>query len=370
MIIGVPKEIKDNENRVGMVPAGVRMLTAAGHRVLVEAGAGVGSGIEDVDYKAAGAQIVPTAGEAWVAEMVIKVKEPLHSEFPYFREGLILYTYLHLAAEPELTRELVATGVSAVAYETVQLGDGSLPLLTPMSEVAGRMAVQIGAHYLERHTGGSGVLLSGVPGVAPGNVAIIGGGVVGMNAARIAQGMGARVTVLDVSLPRLRQLDVQFGGCLDTRVSNEFNIAEAVKNADLVIGAVLLPGGKAPRIITEAMVKSMRPGSMIVDVAIDQGGIVETIDRVSTHSDPVFIKHGVLHYSVPNIPGAVSRTSTFALTNATAPYALKLANAGVEQAAKADPALHKGVNTFRKKLTCQAVAEAVGEAYTPLSELI
>ncbi len=370
MIIGIPKEIKDSEHRVGIVPAGVKMLHAGGHRVLVQAGAGLGSGITDEEYAGAGAEVVADAATAWAADLIIKVKEPQPSEFGHFRPGKILYTYLHLAAEPDLAKRLAEAGMVAVAYETVQLPSGGLPLLTPMSEVAGRMAAQIGAHYLERHAGGAGVLLGGVPGVASGHVAIVGGGVVGLGAAKVAIGMGAQVTVLDINIDRLSFLDDLFFGRVTTLMSNEYNIAAAVQQADLVIGAVLIPGAKAPRLVTEAMVRQMRPGSVIVDVAIDQGGSVETMDHVTSHSDPVFIKHGVLHYSVPNIPGAVARTSTFALTNATMPYAGKIADLGWERAALTDKALGKGVNVACGKITHAAVAEAVGMEYVALEKAL
>lgn len=355
MIIGVPKEIKDNENRVAITPAGVEMLRQAGHTVLIETGAGVGSGFTDDDYRQAGATIVDTAEEAWTrAELVLKVKEPLPSEYRFFREDLVLFTYLHLAAEPELTEALVESGMTAIAYETVQLDNGSLPLLTPMSEVAGRMAVQIGAQFLEKTKGGKGVLLGGVPGVAPAEVVIIGGGVVGTNAAKIAMGMGAKVTILDVNPDRLRYLDDLFGARLTTLMSNSYNIARSVAKADLLIGAVLIPGSRAPRLVTEEMVKSMSPGSVIVDVAIDQGGSIETIDRVTSHSHPTYVKHGVVHYAVPNIPGAVPRTSTIALTNVTIPYAVQLATKGVLQAIRDNRALARGVNVMKGHITHEA----------------
>ncbi|MEK3731535.1 alanine dehydrogenase [Paenibacillus sp. FSL M8-0334] len=370
MRVGVPKEIKNNENRVGMTPGTVLSFKHAGHEVLVQSGAGAGVGFTDEDYEAAGARIVPTAAEAWQAEMVVKVKEPLPEEYAYFQEGQILYTYLHLAPEAELTRALVERKVSAVAYETIQLPDGSLPLLTPMSEVAGRMSIQIGAHFLEKAHGGKGVLLSGVPGVAPGKVAVIGGGIVGTNAAKIALGMGAEVSILDINPNRLRQLDDLFQGRVKTIISDSYHIAETVKSADLVIGAVLIPGARAPRLVTEEMVKAMSPGSVIVDVAIDQGGSIETIDRITTHDHPTYEKHGVIHYAVANMPGAVARTSTLALTNVTAPYGLKIASQGLRQAALADPALAKGINVMDGKVSYKAVAEAHGYAYTDIHELL
>jgi alanine dehydrogenase len=370
MIIGVPKEIKNNENRVGITPAGVASFKKNGHEVLIETNAGIGSGFTDQDYREAGALIVLKAKEAWSADMVIKVKEPLVEEYQYFREGLILYTYLHLAPEPELTKALVDKKVIAIAYETIQLENGSLPLLTPMSEVAGRMSIQIGAQFLEKTNGGKGVLLGGVPGVTPANVVIIGGGIVGTNAAKMAVGLGANVTILDVNIDRLRQLDDLFGGRLKTLASNSYNIAEAVKNADLVIGAVLIPGARAPQLVTEEMVKAMQPGSVVVDVAIDQGGSIATIDHITTHSDPTYVKHGVVHYAVANMPGAVARTSTIALTNVTIPYGVQIANSGYKQAALYNKALAKGINVIGGKVTYKAVAEAHGYQYIPIDAVL
>lgn len=371
MKIGIPKEIKNNENRVAITPAGVDMLVKAGHKVYIEKGAGNGSGFLDEEYLYYGANILEHASDVWKeVEMILKVKEPQPSEYQYFREGLILFTYLHLAPEPELTKALIEKKVIAIAYETIQLENGSLPLLTPMSEVAGRMAVQIGAHYLEKHEGGKGVLLAGVPGVMPGEVVIIGGGVVGTNAAKMAIGLGAKVTLLDINADRLRQLDDQFGGRLHTLMSNSFNIAQAVKTADLLIGAVLIPGRRAPRLVTEEMVKAMEPGSVIVDVAIDQGGSIETVDRVTTHSNPTYTKHGVVHYSVANMPGAVPRTSTMALTNVTIPYAMMIANKGFYQAIQENKALSLGVNVLDGQVTYQAVAESLGLPYHPLHQVI
>lgn len=366
MIVGVPKEIKNNENRVAITPAGVAGLVQNGHTVLIETNAGMGSGFTDSDYAAEGAKIVPTAKEAWAADMVMKVKEPLPSEYDYFREGLVLFTYLHLAPEPELTRALVEKKVVAIAYETIQLDNGALPLLTPMSEVAGRMSVQIGAQFLEKPYGGKGVLLGGVPGVPKGEVVIIGGGIVGTNAAKMAVGLGANVTIIDLSADRLRQLDDLFQGRVQTLMSNSYNIASAVKKADLLIGAVLIPGARAPRLVTEDMVKTMAPGSVIVDVAIDQGGSIETIDRITTHDNPTYLKHNVIHYAVANMPGAVARTSTLALTNATLPYALQIANKGYREAIAANRPLAKGVNVIDGKVTYKAVAEAHGLPYEPL----
>ncbi|MMZ49633.1 Alanine dehydrogenase [compost metagenome] len=370
MIIGVPKEIKNNENRVGMTPASVSAYKSDGHEVRVETGAGVGSGFTDDDYVAAGANIVSTPKEAWLAEMVVKVKEPLPEEYEYFRKGLILYTYLHLAPEHELTKTLIDSEVTAIAYETIQLDNGALPLLTPMSEVAGRMSVQIGAQFLEKSKGGKGVLLGGVPGVAPGEVVIVGGGIVGANAAKMAIGLGANVTLLDINPARLRQLDDQFQGRLQTLMSNNYNIAEAVKKADLLVGAVLIPGARAPRLVTEEMVKTMQPGSVIVDVAIDQGGSIETIDRITTHSNPTYEKHGVLHYAVANMPGAVARTSTIALTNVTTPYGLQIANKGPKQAALDNKPLAKGINVMDGKVTYKAVADAHGYKHDSIDSIL
>lgn len=358
MRIGVPKEIKNNENRVAMTPAGVLNLISYQHEVYIETGAGLGSGFTDYDYEKAGARIVKTAGEAWGTDMVLKVKEPLPDEYHFFREGLILFTYLHLAPEPELTKALVNYKVVAIAYETVQLSNGSLPLLTPMSEVAGRMATQIGAQFLEKVHGGKGILLSGVPGVQRANITIIGGGVAGTNAAKMAVGIGAKVTIIDLNPDRLRQLDDIFGSDVTTLISNPYNIAEAVKESDLVIGAVLIPGAKAPKLVTDQMIKEMSPGSVVVDIAIDQGGIFETTDRITTHDNPTYVKHGVVHYAVANMPGAVPRTSTIALTNVTVPYAVQIANKGYKQACIDNEALLKGINTLNGFVTYEAVAEA------------
>jgi alanine dehydrogenase len=357
MRIGVPTEIKNNENRVAMTPAGVVTLTNAGHEVLIETNAGMGSGFTDTDYINAGAKIVENPAEAWAAEMVMKVKEPIESEYHYFREGLILFTYLHLAAAPELTQELVDKKVIGIAYETVQLPNRSLPLLTPMSEVAGRMSTQIGAQFLEKNQGGKGILLSGVPGVQRGRVTIIGGGVAGTNAAKMAVGLGADVTVIDLNPDRLRQLDDIFGSEITTLMSNPYNIAEAVKDSDLVIGAVLIPGAKAPKLVTEEMIEAMSPGSVVVDIAIDQGGIFETSDRITTHDNPTYEKHGVVHYAVANMPGAVPRTSTIALTNVTVPYALQIANKGYKKACLENEPLLKGLNTLNGSVTYKAVAD-------------
>jgi alanine dehydrogenase len=371
VIIGVPKEIKDNENRVAITPAGVHAFVQAGHEVVIEQGAGLGSGFSDESYQQAGARILQSAEEVWrTASMILKVKEPLPQEYRYFRSDLVLFTYLHLAAEPELTRALMDSGITAIAYETVQLPDKSLPLLTPMSEVAGRMSIQIGAHFLEKAHGGRGELLGGVPGVPPARVVIVGGGTVGSNAARIAIGMGADVTILDTNAQRLRYLDEVFGARLRTVMSNAYNLRAHIEGADLLIGAVLIPGARAPKIVTADMVKGMNQGGVIVDVAIDQGGSVETVDRITTHSNPVYEKYGVLHYAVPNIPGAVPRTSTLALTNVTIPYAVQLANLGVEGAVRSNAALALGVNVIRGKVTYQAVANSLGLPYTPLDEVL
>jgi alanine dehydrogenase len=370
MRIGVPKEIKNNESRVAMTPAGVVTLSKAGHEVFIEKNAGLASGFSDEEYAKAGARIVETAEDAWSFEMVMKVKEPIESEYRYFREGMILFTYLHLAAAPGLTEELLKKKVTGIAYETVQLANRSLPLLTPMSEVAGRMAPQIGAQFLEKNNGGKGILLSGVPGVKRGRITIIGGGVAGTNAAKVAIGLGADVTVVELNPDRLRQLDDIFGSKITTLISNPYNIAEAVSDADLVIGSVLIPGAKAPKLVTEEMIKAMQPGSVVVDIAIDQGGSFETTDRATTHDDPVYIKHDVVHYAVANIPGAVARTSTIALTNVTVPYAAEIANKGYEKAVLENEALLKGVNTLNGHVTYQAVADSLGLSYTDVKTLL
>jgi alanine dehydrogenase len=363
MIIGVPKEVKNNENRVALTPAGLISFVNAGHKVLVEKDAGVGSGFTNEDYANASAEIIENAADVWSqAEMIMKVKEPLPSEYSYFREGLILFTYLHLAAEPALAQALKDKGVIAIAYETVAV-NRTLPLLTPMSEVAGRMSAQIGSQFLQKSNGGKGILLAGVPGVSRGKVTIIGGGVVGTNAAKMAIGLGADVTIIDLSADRLRQLDDIFGNQIKTLMSNPFNIAEAVAEADLLIGAVLIPGAKAPKLVTEEMVKAMKPGSVIVDVAIDQGGIVETVDQITTHDNPTYEKHGVVHYAVANMPGAVPRTSTIALTNVTVPYALQIANKGVFQSILDNESLKLGLNVANGEITCEAVAKDLSYNY-------
>lgn len=370
MIIGVPKEVKNNEYRVSMTPGSIVSYVQAGHEVWIETGAGLGAGFSDDDYVQAGAKIVSTAEESWSAEMIVKVKEPAPSEYSYLREGMILFAYLHLAPEPSLTQILVDRKVTAVAYETIQLDSGALPLLSPMSEVAGRMAIQIGTHFMEKTYGGKGVLLSGVPGVEPGKVTIIGGGMVGTNAAKVALGLGAEVRIIDLNLERLRQLDDMFQGRVKTLVSTPYNIAESVRVADLLIGAVLVPGARTPTLVSEEMVKTMSPGSVIVDVAVDQGGSIATVDRVTTHDNPIYVKHGVIHYAVANMPGAVARTSTFALTNVTTPYGLQIANKGVIQAALDNPALAKGINILDGQVTYRAVAEAQGIDYVDVYRLL
>jgi alanine dehydrogenase len=370
MKIGVPKEIKNREHRVGLVPGGVRALVKDGHKVFIEKGAGQGSGITDKEYQDAGAALATNKRKLFDdCDMIVKVKEPLKEEYGLFHEGQILYTYLHLAAAPELVAALRKAKVKAVAYETIQLKDGSLPLLTPMSEVAGKMSVQLGAHFLTKHEGGRGVLLGGVPGVSRGTVTIIGGGVVGINAAKIAVGMGARVNILDISAHRLAYLEEIFGSAVTTLMSHDENIHNAVLASDLLVGAVLIPGAKAPHLVTEALVKRMRPGSVIVDVAVDQGGCIETAE-VTSHDKPILAKHGVLHYAVPNIPGAVSNTSTYALTNVTLRYARDIARQGLEEAVRRDAALAKGVNVYLGRVTHAEVAKAVGERSADLATVI
>ncbi len=370
MIVGLPKEIKDNESRVGLVPAGVHALVKDGHRVLVQSAAGEGSGFTDGEYQAAGAQIIPAASDVYQrADMIIKVKEPVGPEYGMLREGQILFTYLHLAPAPELTRMLLERKVTGLAYETIRLVNGSLPLLTPMSEVAGRMSIQVGAYYLQKPNGGKGELLGGVPGVPPANVVIVGGGTVGTNAAKMAVGLGARVTILDLDADRLRYLDDIFFGQIETLMSNPFNIEDSVSKADLLIGAVLIVGAEAPKLVTRKMVSSMRKGSVIVDVAVDQGGCIETT-HPTTHSNPTFVVDGVVHYCVANMPGAVPRTSTFALTNATLPYARRLAGFGFVQAVQRDPALKLGVNTYKGHITCKPVAQALSISDTSLDTML
>jgi alanine dehydrogenase len=367
--VGVPSEVKNSEHRVAITPDGVRELTEHGVEVRVQKGAGESSAIHDGEYQAAGAKIVPTAEDAWSAELVCKVKEPQSSEFPLLREDLVLFTYLHLAAYPGVADALLAAGTTGVAYETVQLENGELPLLAPMSEVAGRMATQIGAHYLERENGGRGVLLGGAPGVRPGRVVVIGAGNVGWNSAWIAAGMEAEVLLLDKSIDRLRWVDQIHQGRIMTLASNRGTVERSVAEADLVIGAVLVAGARAPMVVSDEMVSGMKPGAVIVDVAVDQGGCIETTHE-TTHDDPVYEVHGVLHYAVGNIPGAVPNTSTYALTNATLPYLAALATRGLAGATQADEALALGVNTLGGKVTHEAVAEALGKTHAPLEDAL
>ncbi|MGH9900064.1 MAG: alanine dehydrogenase [Pyrinomonadaceae bacterium] len=370
MIIGLPKEIKDNEYRVGLTPAGVRALADAGHKIVVERGAGEGSGFGTELYQRAGAKILDAADDVWsTAEMIVKVKEPIAPEYPRLRKGQILFTYLHLAPDLELTKQLLERKVTGVAYETITDSRGTLPLLTPMSEVAGRMAIQVGATYLEKMQGGRGILLGGVPGVPAARVVILGGGVVGTNAAKIAVGMGAHVTIIDNNLDRLRELDDIFFSKISTLASSSYAIHETISQADLIVGAVLVPGAAAPKLVTREMLKDVLNGAVIVDVAVDQGGCIETT-HPTTHSNPTFYVEGVLHYCVANMPGAVPRTSTFALTNATLAYALKLANKGFAEAISSDKGLKAGVNTYAGKLTYEAVARDQGLEYTPLDQLV
>lgn len=370
MIVGVPKEIKDHETRVGITPAGVKALVDAGHKVLVETSAGELSAFPNSEYRAAGAEILGSAVPVWAsAEIIVKVKEPVAQEFPLFRDGLVLFTYLHLAPAPELTDTLLKRKITGIAYETIRDRAGTLPLLTPMSEVAGRMSVQVGATYLESERGGRGLLLGGVPGVPPASVCVIGGGIVGTNAARIALGFGAKVTIVDMNLNRLRELDDIFNGRLYTLASNSYNVSHAVQESDLVVGGVLIPGATAPKIVTRQMVSQMKKGAVIVDVAIDQGGCVETA-RPTTHSSPSYTEYGVVHYCVTNMPAAVPHTSTLALTNATFPYVMKLAKLGIEGTLRADKEIHDGVNTYQGKLTYQAVAESQNKLWTPISDLV
>ncbi len=370
MIVGCPREIKDHETRVGLAPWGATALREAGHRVLIEAGAGMGSSIPDQEYIAAGAEIAGSATEVWgESDLVVKVKEPQPSEYAHFRPGLILFTYLHLAPLPELTGKLVETKVSAVAYETIREGDGSLPLLTPMSEVAGRMAVQVGAQYLEAPNGGRGVLLGGVPGVAPANAVVLGGGVVGHNAAKMAVGLGAHVTIIDKNLNRLRELDDIYSSQVVTLASNDWAVRESLRHADLVIGAVLIPGASAPKLVRRDMVRAMKKGAVMVDVSIDQGGCFET-SHATTHTDPIYFVDGVLHYCVSNMPAAVPHTSTLALTNATFPYLLKIATMGLEEACAMNEAIREGVNTLHGHITYPAVAESQGRQWKELAAVM
>ncbi|MDQ4065336.1 MAG: alanine dehydrogenase [Actinomycetota bacterium] len=370
MRVGVPRELKDNEYRVAITPAGVRELAVNGHDVLIEHDAGVGSSIPDAEFERAGARIVPDADVVFAeSDMVLKVKEPIPEEFGRLRDGLILFTYLHLAASEAVTRALMDAGTAAVAYETVELPDGSLPLLAPMSEVAGRMAPQVGANVLEREHGGRGVLLGGVSGVRPGKVVVIGAGMAGMNAAWIAQGMEAEVVVLDKNINKLRNIDLIHQGKIQTLASNRLSVEESVVDADLVIGAVLVPGAIAPRVVSEEVVKEMKPGSVLVDISVDQGGCFETT-KMTTHSDPTYVVHDVVHYAVGNMPGAVPHTSTYALTNATLPYVVALADMGLERAIRADPALAKGVNVYKGSVVYAPVADAHGLDAVALEDVL
>jgi alanine dehydrogenase len=370
MRIGVAKEVKDHEARVGLVPSAVTALREAGHQVLVQASAGAGSSIPDDEYRQAGAEISTNAADVWMkSDLVVKVKEPQPSEYQYFRPGLALFTYLHLAPLPELTQKLVETGVNAVAYETIREEDGSLPLLTPMSEVAGRMAVQVGAQYLEAPNGGRGILLGGVPGVAPANVVIIGGGIVGHNSAKMAVGLGAHVTIIDRNLERLRELDDIYSSQVVTLASNSFTIRESLRLADLVVGAVLIPGAAAPKLVRRDMISAMKKGAVLVDVAIDQGGCFET-SHATTHTDPIYFVDSVLHYCVSNMPAAVPHTSTYGLTNATFPYLMQLANKGLERACEESKAIREGVNTYRGTITYPAVAESQGRPWKELAAVM
>jgi alanine dehydrogenase len=370
MHVGVVREIKAQENRVGLTPAGVQALKECGASVLVEASAGIGSGIPDAEYVAAGAEVIATAAEVWQrSDLIVKVKEPIEAELAHLRPGLLLYTYLHLAPLPELTAALIEQKVTGIAYETIEEPDGRLPLLEPMSEIAGRMSIQVGAHFLERAHGGRGVLLGGVPGVNPADVVIIGGGIVGRNAARIALGMGAHVTILERSPRQMQALDDLFAGRVATIMSRPVTVEAWVRRADLLIGAVLVPGAAAPKVVSRELVSQMQDGSVIVDVAVDQGGCVETT-KVTTHGEPTFVVDGVVHYGVANMPGAVPRTSTFALTNVTSRYLLELVRKGLAAACRDNPALAAGVNTHDGHVTCAPVAEAQGLPYRPLVELL
>ncbi|WP_217592218.1 alanine dehydrogenase [Cohnella sp. GbtcB17] len=371
MIIGLVKEIKNNENRVALTPGGVKQLVGQGHAVLVEEAAGAGSGFDDGQYAQAGAVLCADKKALFdQTDLIVKVKEPVAEEYDYFRQEQALFAYLHLSADKLLTQTMLNREVSSIAFETVQLPNGQLPLLAPMSEVAGRMSVQIGASLLQKYNGGMGILLGGVPGVHSAEVVIIGGGVVGTNAAKMAVGLGAKVTVLDINKSRLMYLDDIFGGRVATLICNEYNTAYAVERADLLIGSVLVPGAKAPKIVTESMVRTMKKGSVIVDVAIDQGGSIETIDRVTTHDNPYYVKHGVIHYSVANMPGAVPRTSTFALEAAMLPYLMKLANRGISRALLEDADLRLGLNTYKGEVTCEPVAASLGYRYADPAQIL
>lgn len=370
MKIGIPKEIKAHENRVAITPTGVALLRQNNHEVLIESGAGIGADITDEEYRNAGAMIMEKAEDVWSADLIMKVKEPQKSEYKYFREGLMIFTYFHLANEPELAEEMVKTGVTAIAYETMVGPKDDLPMLMPMSVIAGRISVQIASFYLQSPQQGKGKLIGGVPGVRNGKVVIIGGGVAGQNALQIARGLGAHVTILDVKPEVLQQIEDTHGTDVITLMSNEVNIANAIKDADIVVGAVLIPGSKAPKLVTEEMVKSMEPGSVIVDIAVDQGGIFETEDRITTHDDPIYIKHGVIHYAVPNMPGAVPKTATTALTNVTVPHAIEIANLGIVNAAEKSNMIYTGINTYGGYITNKGVAEALNMEYRDFAKLV
>jgi alanine dehydrogenase len=369
MTIGVPKEIKNNENRVGLTPAGVAEFRKNGHQVYVQASAGEGSGFEDTEYEAAGANILPTIEAIYaIADMIIKVKEPIAAEYPLIKENQLLFTYFHFASSQELTHAMINRKAVCLAYETVEKADRSLPLLVPMSEVAGRMAIQEGAKYLEKPMGGRGILLGGVAGVKPANVLILGGGIVGTQAAKMAAGLGANVTIMDISLNRLRYLEDILPANVDTVMSNEYNIKDLIKQADLIVGAVLIPGAKAPHLITREMLKLMKKGTVLVDVAVDQGGCIETC-KPTTHEDPIYVIDGIVHYCVANMPGAVPYTSTLALTNATLPYGIQLANLGWQKACANNEELRKGLNVVQGKIVYKGVSDAWGLDYVPVSEL-
>lgn len=370
MKIGVPKEIKAYEDRVGLTPTGVELLKNENHEVYIEKGAGLGSGIPDQEFIDAGAIILDTAEEVWASDMIVKVKEPLESEYKFMKKDQIIFAYFHLANEPELTKALVDSGATAIAYETMIGPNGDLPILMPMSAIAGRISVQIASHYIQSPQGGKGKLIGGVPGVKNGKVVIIGGGVAGQNALQIAIGLGAHVTILDVKPEILQQIEEVYGNDIITLMSNEVNIADSIKNADIVVGAVLIPGSKAPKLVTVDMVKAMEPGSVIVDIAVDQGGIFETEDRITTHKDPVYTKHGVIHYSVPNMPGAVPKTSTIALTNVTVPHMIQLANKGVINAAEDSNMIYTGVNVYGGYVTNKGVSEALDMDYRDFAKLV
>lgn len=371
MIIGVPKEVLNNESRVGMTPAGVFSLNQKGHKVIIETNAGVGSGFDDSDYTTVGAKIYETPEEIYqLSDMIVKVKAPIDNEVDMMKDKQIIMTYLHLAAEPNLTKRLMEKNITGIAYETVQLSDGSLPLLNPMSEVAGRIAVIVGGEFLSKAKGGKGILISGVPGVKPAKVTILGAGTVGINAAKIAVGLGADVTLLNKSSGKLKYVEDIYGSRIKTLALNELTLAESVRKADLFIGGILVPGGRAPQLVKEYMVKSMKPGSVIVDVAVDQGGCVETTTHATTHDNPTYVKHGVIHYTVPNMPGAYGKTSTYALTNATLSYIIEIAENGLYESLLKDEALRKGVNIMSGKCTIESLAKSLDLEYTDLDYII